>query len=123
MASRREEQQEDVVYRVLRLLNDNPEMSTRDIADAVGISNGSAYYCLNALMQKGLVKLGRFRASPDKRRYAYILTPRGVKEKTVLTVRFLRRKMQEFEDLKQEIALLEEEVGDLGPPKPAGGNK
>lgn len=114
MASRREEQQENVQYRVLRLLNENPEMSTREIADAVGISNGSAYYCLNALMQKGLIKLGNFRSSPNKGRYAYVLTPRGIREKTVLTAKFLKRKLLEYEDLKREIAILEDEVGMIG---------
>ena len=96
--------------RILRLLNENPEMSTRQIADAVGISNGSAYYCLTAFMKKGMVKLGRFASSSRKGRYAYILTPRGIREKTLLTARFLERKLQEFEDLKREIELLEDEV-------------
>ena len=111
MASRRENRREEVRFRVLRLLNDNPEMSTRQIANTVGISNGSAYYCLTALMQKGMIKLGNFASSKSKRRYAYILTPRGIREKTILTVKFLNLKLQEYEDLKQEIELLEDEVG------------
>lgn len=111
MASRREEQKEEVRFRVIRLLNENPEMSTRQIAKKVGISNGSAYYCLNALMAKGMVKLGNFKASKQKGRYAYILTPRGIREKTILTAKFLERKLQEFEDLKREINILEDEVG------------
>ena len=111
MASRRQEQKEEVRFRVIRLLNNNPEMSTRQIAKQVGISNGSAYYCINALMAKGMVKLGNFTASKHKGRYAYILTPRGIREKTVLTGQFLERKLREFEDLKHEIDLLEEEVG------------
>ena len=110
MASRRKEQQEDVRFRVLRLLNENPELSTRQIAEEVGISNGSAYYCLNALLQKGMVKLGNFAASEHKGRYAYILTPRGIREKAVLTARFLERKVQEYDDLKREISVLEKEV-------------
>ena len=111
MASRRDEQQEEVRFRVLRLLNENPELSTRQIAGVVGISNGSAYYCIIALMEKGMVKLGNFASSSRKGRYAYILTPRGIREKTLLTAKFIERKIQEFEDLKREIELLEDEVG------------
>src|SRR4051812_26473253 len=110
MASRREAQREDVRYRVLRLLDDNPEMSVRDIASTVGVSNGSAYYCLNALVEKGMVKLGNFTAAEHKGRYAYILTPRGIKEKAVLTAHFLKRKLEEYEDLKREIEQLRQEV-------------
>ena len=112
MASRRDEQREDVRYRVLRLLDENPELSVRDIASTVGVSNGSAYYCLNALVEKGMDKLGNFTASEHKGRYAYVLTPRGIAEKAVLTARFLRRKLDEYEDLKREIDLLRQEVGD-----------
>jgi EPS-associated MarR family transcriptional regulator len=120
MASRRDLQQEEVRFRVLRLLNDNPDLSTRQIADAVGISNGSAYYCLNALMQKGLVKIGNFRASDHKGRYAYVLTPRGLREKTQLTAKFLERKLAEYEALKAEIAALEDEVGEALPARRLG---
>lgn len=112
MASRRDAQQEDVRYRVLRLLDDNPELSVREIAATVGVSNGSAYYCLNALVEKGMVKLGNFTASQHKGRYAYVLTPRGITEKALLTARFLRRKLDEYEHLKREIELLRQEVGD-----------
>ena len=96
--------------RVLRLLSDNANLSTRDIADAVGISNGGAFYCVNALVEKGLVKLENFSASKHKNRYAYILTPKGVLEKTALTQRFLARKMAEYEALKTEIDDLREEI-------------
>lgn len=111
MASNRDTQREEVRYRVLRLLDENPELSVRDIAEAVGVSNGSAYYCLNALVEKGMVKLGNFTASEHKGRYAYILTPRGIAEKAVLTARFLKRKLGEYEALKQEIEILQNEVG------------
>ena len=96
---------------VLRLLNENPEMSTRQIASRIGISNGSAYYCLTELLKKGLLKLGNFKASQHKGRYAYILTPRGIREKVLLTAKFLERKHKEFEELKREIDMLEDEVG------------
>ena len=111
MASRREEQQEDVRLRVMRLIAGNPEMSTRQVADEVGISNGSAYYVLTALVEKGFVKLENFKNNPRKGQYAYLLTPKGVREKSLLTHRFIERKRQEFDDLRAEIELLEREAG------------
>ncbi|MEP1207435.1 MAG: MarR family EPS-associated transcriptional regulator [Rhizobiaceae bacterium] len=110
MASNRKQIQEDTHLRILRLLNENPEISTREIADLVGISNGGAYYCLNALIEKGLIKIGNFSSSKHKNRYAYILTPRGISEKASLTKRFLVRKRMEFEALKDEIDALETEI-------------
>lgn len=110
MAGQRSKTQEDVRFRVLRLLQENPEMSQRDIAIAVGISVGGVHYCLNALIDKGLVKLGNFTAAQDKRRYAYILTPKGIAEKAALTGRFLRRKMEEYDALKAEIEALQSEA-------------
>lgn len=110
MAGHRVEAQEDVQYRVLRLLQENPEMSQRDIAAAVGISVGGVHYCVSAMIDKGLVKLGNFTAAPDKRRYAYILTPKGLSEKAALTSRFLARKMREYDALKAEINALKGEV-------------
>ena len=86
-------------------------MSTRQVADAVGISNGSAYYVLTALVDKGLVKLGNFRKNPRKGQYAYILTPKGIREKSLLTHNFIERKREEFEVLRSEIKALEEEAG------------
>ena len=87
-------------------------MSQRDLAATVGISVGSTHYLLSALVEKGLVKLGNFSAADDKRRYAYILTPKGVAEKAALTGRFLRRKLEEFEALQAEIETLQDELGD-----------
>ena len=110
MAGQRSKAQEDVHFRVLRLLQENPEMSQRNIASAVGISVGGVHYCLNALIDKGLVKLGNFSAAQDKRRYAYILTPKGLSEKAALTSRFLKRKMEEYEALKEEIDALQSEM-------------
>ncbi len=86
-------------------------MSSRQVADAVGISNGSAYYVLNALIDKGLVKLENFKNNPRKGRYAYLLTPKGIREKSVLTHDFIERKRQEYRDLKNEIEALEAEAG------------
>ncbi|MDF1776190.1 MAG: MarR family EPS-associated transcriptional regulator [Rhizobiaceae bacterium] len=112
MAGQRSKLQEDVRFRVLRLLQENPEMSQRDLAATVGISVGSTHYLLSALVEKGLVKFGNFSAADDKRRYAYILTPKGVAEKAALTGRFLRRKLEEFEALQAEIETLQDELGD-----------
>ena len=111
MASRREEQQEEIRLRVMRLISHNPEMSTRQVADEVGISNGSAYYVLTALVEKGFVKLGNFNKNPRKGQYAYLLTPKGIREKSLLTHSFIERKREEFEALKTEIKALEEEAG------------
>ena len=95
---------------LLKLLQEQPQMSQRDLAQAMGVSLGKANYCLNALMEKGLVKLERFRANTDKRHYAYLLTPAGIREKTRITLAFLRRKLAEYELLEKEIELLR---GDL----------
>ena len=111
MTSKRTKLQEDTHFRVLRLLQDNPEMSQRELAEAVGVSVGGMHYVLNALIEKGLVKLGNFTAAEDKRRYAYVLTPKGVTEKIAITRRFLARKMEEYEALKEEIDSLQEELG------------
>lgn len=102
--------QEDVRFRMLRLLQENPELSQRDLAEAIGISVGGTHYVLSALLEKGLVKIGNFTASEDKRRYAYILTPQGLAEKAVLTRRFLARKIAEYEALRAEIENLQHEV-------------
>jgi EPS-associated MarR family transcriptional regulator len=103
MTSKRSTLQEDTQFRVLRLLQENPEMSQREVADRVGISVGGTHYVLSALIEKGLVKLGNFTAAQDKRRYAYILTPRGITQKAAMTKRFLIRKMNEYEALRCEI--------------------
>ena len=120
MASRREEQQEDVRMRVMRLIAVNPELSTRQVADEVGISNGSAYYVLTALVEKGFVKLGNFKNNPRKGQYAYLLTPKGLREKSLLTHRFIERKRQEYADLRAEIELLEREAGMIDAPVSKG---
>ena len=95
---------------LLKLLQDQPQMSQRDLARAMGVSLGKANYCLKALMEKGLVKLGNFRRNPDKREYAYLLTPAGLEEKTRITMSFLRRKLAEYEALEKEIEQLRGEL-------------
>ena len=111
MASRREQHQEDVRLRVMRLIDENSKMSSRQIADKVGIANGSAYYVLTALVEKGFVKLENFKNSQRKGQYSYLLTPKGIREKSLLTHRFIGRKRQEFDALRAEIESLEEETG------------
>ena len=111
MASQREQQQQDTHFRVMRLLDENPAISTREIARKVGISNGAAYYCVTALVEKGFVTLKNFTQSKTKANYIYELTPRGIRAKAALTVSFLERKRHEYEDLKLEIERLESELG------------
>ncbi|SMH40597.1 MarR family EPS-associated transcriptional regulator [Mesorhizobium australicum] len=118
--SKRNMIQEDTHFRVLRHLQDNPEMSQRELAEAVGVSVGGMHYVLNALIEKGFVKLGNFTAAEDKRRYAYLLTPQGIREKSLITGRFLKRKFTEYEALKAEIETLRHELGDEVMPEVAG---
>ena len=117
MASRREEQQDSARLRVMRLLSYNPKISTRGVADVVGISNGAAYYVLKALVEKWFVKLESFSNNVRKGQYAYLLTPKGIREKSLLTHRFIKLKRVEFEALSAEIKALEEEMGSAKPPK------
>ena len=118
MTSKRTKLQEDTHFRVLRLLQENPKMSQRDLAEAVGVSVGGIHYVLSALIDKGLVKLGNFTAAEDKRRYAYILTAKGISEKAAITRRFLARKIEEYEALKAEIDALQTEMDDNRAPLP-----
>jgi EPS-associated MarR family transcriptional regulator len=99
--------------RVLRLLELNPKMNQRELAAAAGVSLGKTNYCINALLEKGLIKVQNFKSNKRKLAYAYLLTPSGIAEKAVLTQRFLKRKMEEYEVLKAEIELLKQEVLDI----------
>ena len=109
---------EDTHLRLLRLLEARPELSQRDLARELGTSLGKVNYCLNALIDKGLVKVRNFRNSNNKLAYAYLLTPRGIESKATITVRFLKRKMAEYETLKAEIEQLKHEVRELGERRP-----
>ncbi len=102
--------QQDAHFRVMRVIEANPTYSQRDIARSLGISLGAVNYCLNALIGVGFVKVRNFRASDNKLRYAYILTPRGASEKAALTGAFLQRKIREYEALKAEIEALQLEA-------------
>ncbi len=106
---------ENTRFTVLRLLQANPQMTQRDLAQALGVSLGKTNYCLKALLDKGLLKLHNFQSSQRKLAYAYLLTPSGIAEKTALTGRFLQRKMHEFEALKAEIESLQSEAAQNAP--------
>ena len=96
--------------KALRLLKENPAISQRELAEALGVSLGAANYCLKALVDKGWVKLENFQKNPNKLGYLYLLTPMGIAAKTALTARFLQSKLAEHERLKTEIELLKAEV-------------
>ena len=97
-------------YKILKSLEANPEISQREVAEELGISLGRANYCIQALIEKGLVKANNFRNSRNKKGYAYLLTPRGIEEKAKITVQFLKIKIAEHEALKKEIKGLREEA-------------
>lgn len=109
MTSRRAQQQEDTYFRVMRLLQNNPDLTQRELAEKLGVSVGGLNYCLKALIEKGWVKVQNFAHSKNKFGYMYLLTPRGAAEKATLTSRFLKRKMGEYETLRAEIAALKNE--------------
>lgn len=101
---------ENLRFRVLRLLQDDPTLSNREIARKLGVSVGGVHYCLKALADKGMIKIRNFRVSDNKLRYAYIVTPKGVSERAILASRFLQRKMSEYEALKAEIEMISQEI-------------
>jgi EPS-associated MarR family transcriptional regulator len=113
---------EDTRFRVLRLLQETPDITQRQIAEALGISLGGVNYCLSALASKGLVKIRNFRNSNNKMGYAYLLTPKGITEKTALTTRFLKRKIDEYEVLKAEIEALKKETVEMSDLQSLGEN-
>ncbi len=95
--------QEDSRFRVLHALQDNPNITQRELASRLGVSLGTTNFLLRALLEKGAIKIRNFRGSTRKLSYSYILTPQGIKEKVALTARFLERKQKEFDALKAEI--------------------
>jgi len=97
-------------YKILKLLQEDPHISQRALADVLGVSLGKTNYCLKALIGRGLVKARNFRNSNNKAAYAYFLTPIGIEEKAKVTARFLKRKMAEYETLRDEIESLRREV-------------
>ena len=117
MTSRRSRLQEDTYFRVLRLLQSSPDLTQREIAQLLGVSTSGLNYCLNALIDKGWVKVHNFSESKNKFGYVYLLTPSGISEKAALTGRFLQRKLLEYEALRSEIESLSDEAfADSGVP-------
>ena len=111
-------------YRLLKMLEADPQASQRRIADELGISLGRVNYCLNALIRKGLVKVNNFRNSEKKRAYLYLLTPRGIEERARVTARFLRVKLDEYEILKRELEELQREAErNTAPSRPQPGDE
>ena len=106
----REKIQEEARFKILRLLHENPELTQRELGERVGISLGAVNYSLRALIERGLVKAGNFSRNPKKLGYAYVLTPAGIVEKTLLTGRFLQRKVEEYEALRTEIDAYASEI-------------
>lgn len=110
MTSRRAKLHEDTNFRLMKILEANPELSQREMGKALGISFGGINYCLNALVAKGLVKIENFSQNQNKFGYVYLLTPSGIAEKAAQTSNFLKRKMEEYEALEVEIAALKREI-------------
>ena len=102
----------------MRLIEDNPHLSQREMAKALGLSFGGINYCLKALVEKGLVKIHNFSQNQNKFGYAYLLTTSGISEKALLTSSFLKRKLQEYEDIKEEIRALKLDIDTENGQKP-----
>jgi EPS-associated MarR family transcriptional regulator len=103
---------EEISYRLFKLIEEDPDISQRELAKEMGISLGKTNYCLKSLMDKGWLKARNFKNSNNKIAYAYVLTPRGLSEKAKITSRFLKRKLDEYERIKGEIEQLQQEVSE-----------
>jgi len=104
---------DEIQLRVLRLLEADPQMTQRELAEALGVSLGKTNFCIKALFEKGLIKLQNFQSNRHKLAYSYLLTPTGIAEKSAITARFLTRKMAEYEQLRVEIASLQHEIAEI----------
>jgi EPS-associated MarR family transcriptional regulator len=102
--------QPEIHLKLLKLIEKNPQLTQRELAHRLGISLGKTNYCLKALKEKGWLKWGNFSTNPNKLQYMHLLTPKGASEKLSLTMHFLKRKEKEYEQLKEEIALLHDEL-------------
>ena len=92
-----------ISYQNLRKINKKPKATQRELAEELGFSLGKLNYCLKALKLKGLIKINNFRKNPNKLNYIYVLTPRGITEKTKLTLNFMKKRMKEYDELKKEV--------------------
>jgi len=102
-----------VHFRVLHLLEEEPDLTQRELAEKLGISLGGVNYCLKALIGIGHIKAGNFKKNPDKSMYLYLLTPKGIAEKASLTAGFLKRKLEEYHSLKKEIDAIQSKANGL----------
>ena len=102
--------EQEIHYHLLNLLTDEPQLRQLDMARKMGVSVGKVNYCLSELAKKGLIKVKRFKSAKNKLPYSYMLTPRGIEEKGRITVRFLKRKLTEYEEIKRQIVALTKEV-------------
>ena len=90
-------------FEVLRKVQQKPGSTQRELAEELGFSLGKLNYCVKALQNKGLLKIKNFKRNPNKINYIYVLTPKGISEKTKLTINFMKRKIQEYDELKKEL--------------------
>jgi EPS-associated MarR family transcriptional regulator len=95
---------------ILRKLHKNPEISQRNLSKELNLSLGKVNYCLNSLKAKGFLKIKNFRNNKNKINYLYILTPRGITQKTKITIRFMKEKMKEYDELKSELAKAKKKI-------------
>jgi EPS-associated MarR family transcriptional regulator len=107
--------QAEIDLKLLKLLEENPALSQRKLANRLGVSLGKTNYCLRALKEKGFVKWGNFSGNPNKLQYMHLLTLKGIRQKLILTIHSLERKQAEYESLKKEIASLQAEIGQQKP--------
>lgn len=104
---------DEIHYQLLKMLKQNPNLTQRELAQELGISLGKTNYCLKAVVERGWVKVGNFRRSKSKMNYAYFLTPKGMEEKARMTLRFLKRKQHEHDQLVKELEDLRKEAAEL----------
>lgn len=109
--------QDEIAYKLLKLVHEDPHLTQREIAKQMGISLGKANYCIKSLIDKGFIKAKNFYTSDNKGAYMYILTPRGWDEKARVTYRFLQRKIDEYEEIQAEIERLKSETEELDKPE------
>ena len=107
--------EQEIRYKLLKILSEKQTLTQREMAQRVGISLGKMNYCLTELAKKGIIKINRFKTTDNKKKaYAYILTPRGMQEKAGITVSFLKKKIEEYDEIRRQIADLTREVEENG---------
>ncbi len=108
------QQKQEIHLKILSQLEKDPQITQRALANALGVSLGKANYCMKALIKKGMVKAENFKNSDNKRAYLYVLTPKGIEAKAHISMRFLQRKIEEYETLRMEIEQLKSELEKQG---------